>query len=231
VASPAKSGVLFLPCRKPRRSLKLPAAGHKRFATFWDWAVRHENKAAQAARREVAGGAKGRVLELGVGVGANWQYLPEGIDYSGIEPDPFMVDRARKHAAEMGRTYDLREAPAETLPFEDGTFDTIIVTLTLCTVQDVAQSLAEARRVLKPGGELRFTEHVRASGRAGAWLQDRLTPAWRKIGAGCHLNRASADAIREAGFEIAVLRRWRQAIMPMVTGVARAPGKPESPDK
>lgn len=191
--------------------------------------MRHENKDVHAARREVVGGAMGRVLELGVGVGANWEYLPDGIDYSGIEPDPFMLERARKHAAETGRTYDLREAPAEALPFEDEIFDTVIVTLTLCTVQDVASSLAEARRVVKPGGELRFAEHVRSDGRTGAWLQDRLTPAWRKVGAGCHLNRTSVDSIREAGFEITELRRWRQSFMPMVTGVARAPGDSGSP--
>lgn len=210
---------------EPRTSA---ARGHKRFAAFWDWAVRHENEAGHAARREVAGGARGRVLELGVGVGANWPYLAEGIDYSGIEPDAYMLERARKHAAESSKTYDLRQAPAEALPFDDASFDTVIVTLTLCTVQDVPGALAEARRVLKPGGELRFGEHVRADGRVGAWVQDRLTPAWRKLGAGCHLNRPAADWIRDAGFEITELRRWRQAFMPMVTGVARTPGAAES---
>ena len=197
--------------------------GHRRFAAFWDWAVRHENRDGRAARAEVAGGARGRALELGVGVGANWEYLPEGLDYSGIEPDPYMLERARKHAATAGKAYDLREAPAEALPFDDATFDTVIVTLTLCTVADLSRSLAEARRVLKPGGELRFGEHVRAQSRAGAWLQDRFTPAWRKMGAGCHLNRRTAEAISAAGFEGVELRRWRQAFMPMVTGVARKP--------
>lgn len=197
--------------------------GHRRFAAFWDWAVRHENRAAHEMRRQVVGGAQGRTLELGVGVGANWEYLPEDVDYSGIEPDPYMVERARKHAQERGNELDLRQAPAETLPFEDETFDTVVVTLTLCTVRDVGKSLAEARRVLKPGGELRFGEHVRAQGRVGGWLQDAITPAWKRVGGGCHLNRASGDAVREAGFEVVELRRWRQPLMPMVTGVARKP--------
>jgi ubiquinone/menaquinone biosynthesis C-methylase UbiE len=211
---------------EPRR--KQQVRGNKRFAAFWDWAVRHESPEGRASRKEVVAGARGRVLELGVGVGANWEYLPDDVEYSGIEPDAFMLERARKHAAEQGRVVDLHDARAEALPFPDNTFDTVIVTLTLCSVQDLEAALSEARRVLKPGGELRFGEHVRASGRVAGKLQDLVTPAWRKIGAGCHLNRASADAIRKAGFEVSELRRWRQAFMPMVTGVARAPGRPEN---
>lgn len=212
--------------QEPAKPDSASFSGHKQFARFWDWAVRHETSEGRAARAEVAGGATGRVLELGVGVGANWEYLPEGIDYSGIEPDPFMVERARKHARERAREYDVHAARAESLPFEDATFDTVIVTLTLCTVQDVRRALGEVRRVLKPGGELRFSEHVRAQGRTGAWLQSVFTPAWRKLGAGCHLNRPAVDMVREAGFEITALKRWRQGFMPMVTGVARTPAAP-----
>jgi ubiquinone/menaquinone biosynthesis C-methylase UbiE len=153
--------------------------GHKRFAAFWDWAVKRENKSARDMRREVVAGAKGRVLELGVGVGANWPFLPPGIDYTGIEPDPYMVDRARRHAAEAGVDHTLLQAPAEALPFPDHDFDTVVVTLTLCTVGDLDLALAEARRVLKPGGELRCAEHGRARNRAGSLFQDLAAPVWR----------------------------------------------------
>lgn len=206
--------------------VSLTGKGHKRFAAFWDWAVKRENKAARDMRREVVGGARGRVLELGVGVGANWPFLPAGIDYTGIEPDPYMVDRARRHAAEAGEDHTLLQAPAEALPFPDHDFDTVIVTLTLCTVDDLDLALAEAMRVLKPGGELRFAEHVRARNRLGSLLQDFAAPPWRWFGAGCNLNRRTGDAIREAGLDLVELRTWRQGFIPMITGVARAPGQP-----
>jgi ubiquinone/menaquinone biosynthesis C-methylase UbiE len=173
-----------------------------------------------AARRAVVSGANGRVLELGVGVGANWQYLPEEADYSGVEPDEFMVERARRNAAEQGRTIDLHVAPAEALPFPDETFDTVIVTLTLCSVSDLEGSLSEARRVLKPGGELRFWEHVRPSGRLTGLLSDAVAPAWKRVGAGCHMNRRTAEAVAAAGFEIASLERSRLNGLPSILGVA-----------
>lgn len=197
--------------------------GHKHFAAFWDWAVRREGKSVKRMRREVARQATGRVLELGVGVGANWQYLPAGIEYAGIEPDPYMVERANRHAAEGRHNYELVKAPAEALPFPDNDFDTIIVTLTLCTVDDLTAALAEARRVLKPGGELRFAEHVRGKGRVGGKAQDLIAPFWRRIGAGCNVNRRTAEAIQEAGFEIVELRTWREGFLPMIAGVARSP--------
>ena len=197
--------------------------GHRRFAAFWDWAVRHEGKKTKAARQEVVGGARGAVLELGVGVGANWTYLPAGVEYSGIEPDPHMIRRAQRHAIAAGNAYDLRQARAEELPFQDSSFDTVIVTLTLCSVADVAGALGETRRVLRPGGQLRFFEHVRARARLGGTVQDLFAPAWRKLGAGCNLNRRTEQAIRDAGFEIVGLEHWRDVVIPMVTGVARAP--------
>ncbi len=194
--------------------------GHRIFAAFWDRATRKESPRQRAARREVVGGARGRVLELGAGVGTNWQYLPDGVVYSGIEPDPFMVKRALGHAADSKREVDLREAPAEALPFEDGTFDTVIVTLTLCTVSNLERSLAEAHRVLKPGGELRFWEHVRPGGRVRGRLFDAITPAWRRVGAGCNPNRRTVEAIRAAGFEVAVVREFGMMGVPTVVGVA-----------
>ncbi len=198
-------------------------AGHRIFAAVWDRRVRHESAKMATARREVVSSATGRVLEIGVGVGANWRYLPADADYSGVEPDEFMVERARRNATEQHRTIDLHVAPAEALPFDDETFDTVIVTLTLCSVADLELALSEARRVLRPGGELRFWEHVRPSGRVTGPLFDAVNPVWKRIGAGCHLNRRTAEAVASAGFEISSLRRSRLDGLPSILGVAMKP--------
>ena len=116
-------------------------------------------------------------------------------------------------------------APAERLPFGDASFDTVVSTLTLCTVADQAAALAEMRRVLVPGGRLLFLEHVRAQDERDARLQDRITPLWRHIGHGCHPNRDTVAAIEDAGFVLEWLERDRQPdaprfVAPRATGVA-----------
>lgn len=195
--------------------------GHRRFAAFWDWAVRHEGKQERAMRRKAAASARGRVLELGVGVGANWSYLPAGLEYVGIEPDPHMLQRARSHAAGAGRDMRLEQARAEELPFEDASFDSVLVTLTLCTVDDPARALSEARRVLKRDGVLTFFEHVRPEGRVQGRLMDMITPLWRRVGAGCHPNRNTVAVISDVGFEVENMVRRRINGLPMVVGTAR----------
>jgi ubiquinone/menaquinone biosynthesis C-methylase UbiE len=197
--------------------------GHKRFAAFWDWASRHETEADRRARRAVMSGADGAVLELGVGVGTNWQYLPEGVDYVAIDPDPYMLRRARKHAAQQGRDVKLHQVAAELLPFPDDSFDTVVATLTFCSVEDVQQSLSEVRRVLKPGGEFRFWEHVRPEGRVTGKLFDLITPLWRRIGAGCHPNRRTADELQRAEFELVSFKRGHHGPTPTIIGSAVVP--------
>ncbi len=197
---------------------------HRLFAWFWDRSTRHESARYKAVRAKVAGGARGRVLELGVGVGTNWAYLPEGTEYVGIEPDEAMVKRARAYAAERGIPVDLRVAAAEDLPFPDDSFDTIICTLTLCSVSDVPRALAEVRRVLRAGGEFRFWEHVRPEGRLASHLFDWLTPVWRRVAAGCHPNRRTVAAIEAAGFEVQSIEAFRRGGLPFVVGVALHPG-------
>ncbi len=207
----------------PSRAGKPPTryAGHRAFAAFWEWATAHENATERELRREAAMRLHGRVLELGVGVGANWSYLPPGIDYVGIEPDSYMLDRARKRAAALGRQIDLRQERAEQLPFEDDSFDAVLVTLTLCSVGQPGMALSEAHRVLKPGGQLVFVEHVRPGGAKAGWLCDRITPAWRRIGGGCHPNRRTTEAIARSGLSIETLVRRKVNGLPMVAGVAR----------
>jgi ubiquinone/menaquinone biosynthesis C-methylase UbiE len=118
----------------------------------------------------------------------------------------------------MGREMTLKQARAEELPFEDESFDTVLVTLTLCTAQDPARALSEARRVLRPGGNLVFVEHVRAQGEASGWLFDRVTPIWRRVGAGCHPNRRTAEAIAAAGLKIESMDQRRVNGLPMIAG-------------
>jgi len=156
-------------------------------------------------------------------VGTNWRYLPNDVDYVGIDPDPYMIARARRHARRQGREVELHQVPAEALPFPDDSFDAVFTTFTLCTIDDVPGALAEVRRVLKPGGEFRFFEHVRPSGRTLGRVFDVVTPAWRRIGAGCRPNRDTAAAIALAGFEIRKLRRERMGALPVIGGIAVAP--------
>jgi ubiquinone/menaquinone biosynthesis C-methylase UbiE len=198
------------------------ARGHPGFATLWDFLTRHEAPALRALRRETIGGATGRTLEVGVGVGASWKYLPEGIAYTGIEPDPYMLERARRHALEQGRgTLALEQVDVQRMPFPDETFDTVVTTLTFCSVPDALAGLREVRRVLKPGGEFRFAEHVRARNRVLAGLQRAITPLTRRCAGGCHQDRDTLATIHLAGFTVVSSRRERHGPTPMIVGVAR----------
>lgn len=197
--------------------------GHRGFAALWDWMTRHESRSERAMRRTACSSVRGRVLELGVGVGANWPYLPQGIVYAGIEPDRYMIRRARERLSVLGPGAALCQSPAERLPFADGSFDAVLATLVLCTVQDPATALAEVRRVLAPGGLFVFAEHVRPSGRVTGRLADGVTPAWRRVAAGCHPNRETESAIRSAGLLVGTLSRRRIGGLPMIAGIARKP--------
>jgi len=136
------------------------------------------------------------------------------------EPATFMLSRARKRAVELGLDVEFHDAPAEALPFADASFDTVVATLVLCTVSEQTEPLSEVRRVLKPAGEFRFIEHVRADGGVHARVQDLITLAWSFVGAGCQPNRRTREAVGSAGFDFKRLeRRWRP-ITPFIFGVA-----------
>jgi ubiquinone/menaquinone biosynthesis C-methylase UbiE len=172
-------------------------------------------------RRELLAGARGRVLELGAGTGLNLELYPATIEGLTLtEPDPHMTRRLREKLAASGRTSEITviEAAAESLPFPDDSFDTVALTLVLCTVPDQAASLKEIARVLKPDGQLLFLEHVRSRNPALAKWQDRFEAPWRFLGDGCHCNRDTGAAIGAAGFQLGDVERGR---MPKAPAIAR----------
>jgi SAM-dependent methyltransferase len=141
------------------------------------------------------------------------------------EPERPMIRRLEKHLREHPLPATVLRAPAEDLPFEDDTFDIVVSTLVLCGVNDQARALRELRRVLRPGGELRFIEHVRADDARLARKQDRMNPVNRFV-VGCDCNRPTLDSIRASGFEIArvqctALPKAPSFVRPCIVGVAR----------
>jgi ubiquinone/menaquinone biosynthesis C-methylase UbiE len=195
--------------------------GHRGFAALWDFATKHESAASVKLRRDAATQMTGNVLEIGFGVGTNWQYLPAGVQYTGIDPDSYMVARARKHASAAREDRDLRQARGEKLPFDDATFDSVLCTFTLCSVGDQRTVIREVQRVMRPGGTFAFAEHVRPGGRVISRLTDGVAPAWRRLFGGCNPNRRTGEAIAEAGFEEVHLTRGRVDGLPHVWGTAR----------
>jgi ubiquinone/menaquinone biosynthesis C-methylase UbiE len=178
-------------------------------------------------RREALAGARGRVLELGAGTGLNLElYPPDVSDLTLTEPDPHMVKQLRKRVDGLGNPAQVVQAPGENLPFEDDSFDTVVVTLVLCTVPNPAATLSEVKRVLKPDGQFLFLEHVRSPDPGIAKWQDRLEKPWRFIGDGCHCNRDTEATIKAAGFALGEvehpeLPKSPPIVRPMARGSAR----------
>ncbi|MEX0801256.1 MAG: class I SAM-dependent methyltransferase [Dehalococcoidia bacterium] len=178
--------------------------GHKWFAALFDRIMASaERSFMKRVRRDITGGAKGRVLEIGCGTGANFPYYSDQADeVIATEPDPYMLERARKKADTARRPLEIRQASAEELPFPDSSFDTVVSTLNMCSIPHPDRALAEIKRILKPSGEYRFYDHVRYGNAFGAFWQDLIAPVWGWLGAGCHPNRDIAAFIRDAGFEL-----------------------------
>lgn len=179
-------------------------------------------------RREIVPLARGRVLELGCGGGLNQQFYEAGriSAFAGIDPHEKLLEGARARALAHGWDVDIRAGVAEDLPFATGSFDTVVCTYTLCSVEDPERVLAEVRRVLAPGGRLLFLEHGRAPDQAVARWQERIEPVWKPLAGGCHLTRPVGAALRAAGFAVeplgqAYLRQAPKIMGWMEWGVAR----------
>ena len=169
------------------------------------------------------------VLDVAAGTGnVALRAAAAGAQVIGLDLTPELFDTARRRAAEWQVAVDWVEGDAEDLPFDDGSFDTVVATLVFCTVTDPGRAVAEARRVLVEAGSLLFLEHVRGETRQLAWWQDRLERPWGWVAGGCHPNRATDHLLADAGFWIEQLDRDRMPkappwVRPMVRGIARRP--------
>ena len=179
-------------------------AEHSRFARVYPAvAARADKRGAAGHRRRLVEGLAGRVVEVGAGNGRNFAHYPPGVtEVVAIEPEPTLRALAEDAAAAV--PVRVLDGVAEDLPFADGELDAAVVSLVLCSVPDQGRALAEIRRVLRPGGELRFYEHVipQRHPKRGLFRAADATGLWPKLAAGCHLARDTAGAIAAAGFEI-----------------------------
>jgi ubiquinone/menaquinone biosynthesis C-methylase UbiE len=162
---------------------------------------RAEDAGLRRRRADLLRELHGDVLEVGAGTGLNLEHYGPEVRLVLAEPDPHMRRRLVQRLAASGRDAEVVEAAAEDLPFEDGSFDAVVCTLVLCSVQDLHGALSEIRRVLRPGGKLALLEHVRGEG-ARAALQEVVAPASRLL-LTCSPNRRTAEAVRAAGFRLA----------------------------
>ena len=154
-------------------------------------------------RDHTLAGLSGRVLEVGAGDGANFGHYPSGVSLVAVEPEPYLRARARERAAMADVKVEVVAGVAEDLRFADGSFDAAVATLTLCSVDDQDRALREIHRVLRPGGELRFFEHVRAASAPMRAVQRALdATVWPHVAGGCHTGRNTQTAIEAAGFQI-----------------------------
>ncbi|MGZ4196082.1 MAG: class I SAM-dependent methyltransferase [Solirubrobacteraceae bacterium] len=197
------------------------------FAAMYDRMVGKTERAGLGDhRRALLAAANGDVLEIGGGTGANLEYYGDGVrTLTIVEPEKPMLRRLQRHIEQSAPQAKALRAPAEDLPFNDASFDVVVSTLVLCTVDDVPRALRELHRVLRPGGKLLFIEHVRSDDPALARTQDRMLPINVRIAHGCHPNRRTLDSIRDAGFEVSslehdTLKHAPKFIRPLIVGVA-----------
>lgn len=203
--------------------------GHWVFAAAYDRLGGPLERAILGQRRErLLSGLEGQVLDIGAGTGVNLPYFRQASRVVAAEPDPAM---RRRLTAKLGAAcvpVEVTGDAAETLMHPDSSFDAVVFTLVLCSVASPDRALAAARRVLRPSGRLIVLEHVRGDGRLARW-QDRVTPLWSRVNAGCHLGRATGAAIERAGFTVERVEysdpfpRWVLA-RPLLEAVARRDG-------
>ena len=179
-------------------------------------------------RRDLLARARGRTLEIGAGTGLNLEHYPRDLDDLILaEPDRWMRGRLTHTVRRAGSRARVFAGAAEQLPVPDAAIDTLVATLVLCTVTDLEATLREITRVLAPDGQLLLIEHVRSESPTLASWQDRLSMPWRHFAAGCHCNRATGEALGDAGFDLdarpAAWRAMPPIVRPLIIGRATPP--------
>jgi SAM-dependent methyltransferase len=183
---------------------------HPRFArAYIELAAVADRRGSLAHRRRLLAGLTGSVVEVGAGHGGNFALYPRTVtSVLAVEPEPTFRSHAVTAAGEAPVPVTVVDATAEALPAPDRSVDAVVFSLVLCSVSSVQQALAEARRVLRPGGTLVAYEHVRSANPAIAWLEDVIAPAWSLLAAGCHPNRDPVSALADAGFAVQGVDRF-----------------------
>lgn len=169
-----------------------------------------EERGGAEHREHLLAGLSGRVIEVGAGNGLNFSHYPAAVtEVVAIEPEPRLRASAQRAVRSAPVPVEVVEGIAEELPADDASFDAAVVSLVLCSVGDPAAALAEVRRVLRPGGELRFYEHVRSRHRRLGRVQDAVDRVWPHLAGGCHTGRDTVAAIGSAGFAVERVERFR----------------------
>ncbi len=172
-------------------------------------------------RREVLSQAAGRVLDLGTGTGESFKHFPVSVaGVVAVDPDPAMTRQAQRVSGTAAMPVSLVRGVGERLPFAAGSFDTAVVTLVLCTVEKPEAAAAELHRVLRPGGQVLFMEHVRTGDEDLARWQDRLARPWSWVNGGCRPNRRTMETLRSAGFRPTAVHAYGFPVLPHVQGTA-----------
>lgn len=195
---------------------------YERFAPGYDRAMGFSERLLFGdGRRWVCSRARGEVLEIAAGTGRNLSYYSGDVRLTGIELSPAMLEIARRRARELGREADLRLGDAQALDFPDSSFDTVVITLSLCTIPDDRGAVAEARRVLRPDGRLLLLEHVRSTNPLARLIQRALDPLAVRFQAD-HLLRDPVDYLETEGFEVEELERSKLGMAERVAARKRA---------
>jgi ubiquinone/menaquinone biosynthesis C-methylase UbiE len=187
---------------------------HPVFARLYDRIAESAEGWEREYRDELCAEAPGLVLEVGAGTGLNFEHYRKAERVVAVEPEPNMLRRAVPRAAAAPVPVTLVRGSAERLPFADGSFDTLVCALVLCTVPDQHAAIAECRRVLRPDGVLRFYEHVLSPDPKAARVQRAIRRPWHFFGAGCHPDRDTPARLAGAGFHV----RFRRFLPPMAVG-------------